>query len=46
MHQKFSQKISFFSSKIKFPIACTLLSFTNFPVVDAILPVTAKHAGI
>ena len=36
----------FSSSKIKCPIACALTSFTNFRVIDAILPNTAKHAGI
>ena len=36
----------FSSSKIKSPIAYALLSFTNFRVVDAMLPITAKHAGI
>ena len=32
----------FSNSKIKFPIASALTSFTNFCVVDAILPITAK----
>ena len=36
----------FSNLKIKYPIACAQASFTNFPVVDAILPITAKHAGI
>ena len=34
------------SSKIKWPFACPLTSFPNFRVVDAMLPVTAKHARI
>ena len=42
-----STRLSYFSSsKIKCPIACALTSFTNFHVVDAMLPVTAKHADI
>ena len=36
----------FSSSKIKCSIACALTSFTNFRVVDAMLPITVKHAGI
>ena len=36
----------FSSSKIRCPIACALTSFTNFRAVDAMLPITAKHAGI
>ena len=44
---KSSTRISnFSSSKIKFPIAYALTSFTNFRVVDAMLPITAKHVGI
>ena len=36
----------FSSSKIRCPIACALTSFTKFRVVDAMLPIMAKHAGI
>ena len=36
----------FSSSKIKYPIACTLTLFTNFRVVDAMLPITVKYASI
>ena len=42
---KSSTRISnFSSSKIKCPIACALTVFTNFCVVDAMPPITAKHA--
>ena len=37
---------SFSSLNIKCPIACALTSFTNFLVVDAMLPITAKHTDI
>ena len=44
---KTSTRISnFSSSKIKCPITCALTSFTNFRVIDAIVPITAKHASI
>ena len=45
---KSSTRISTFfsSSKIKCPIACALTLFTNFRVVDTMLPITVKHAGI
>ena len=36
----------FSNSKIKCPIACALTLFTNFGVVDATLPIMAKHTGI
>ena len=36
----------FSSSKIKCPIACAPMLFTNFRVIDSMLPITAKHAGI
>ena len=37
---------NFSSSKINYPTACALMLFTNFCVVDAMLPITAKHADI
>ena len=44
---KSSTRISnFFNSKIKCPIACAPMLFTNFRMVDAMLPIMAKHAGI
>ena len=44
---KSSTSISnFSSSKIKCPIVCAITSFTNFRVVDGMLPITAKHGGI
>ena len=36
----------FSSSKIKCYIACALTLLTNFRVVDAMLPITTKHASI